>query len=98
MIVPTQSLMTFDDRAPLDHAAYHQIARDTALGMNYLHKHRPAVLHLDLKSLNILLTTHLRAKIADFGFSKLKCVICPDKHWIIFVMIYWQYENVIMII
>ena len=62
-------------RPSLDHAAYYQIARDTALGMNYLHMHRPAVLHLDLKSMNILLTTELRAKIADFGFSKLKYVL-----------------------
>ena len=56
----------------LDHAAYYQIAQDIAVGMNYLHRHRPAVLHLDLKSMNVLLTSHLRAKIADFGFSKLR--------------------------
>ena len=43
-----------------------------AQGMNYLHTHRPAVLHLDLKSGNVLLNRELRAKIADFGFSKLK--------------------------
>ncbi len=60
--------------ATLDHAAYFQIARDVALGMNYLHLHRPSVLHLDLKSLNVLLNHHMRAKIADFGFSKLKYV------------------------
>ena len=59
-------------KASLDHAAFYQIARDMALGMNYLHLHRPVVLHLDLKSMNVLLNTHLRAKIADFGFSKLR--------------------------
>ena len=58
--------------APLDHVAYYVIARDIALGMNYLHQHHPSVLHLDLKSMNVLLTQHLRAKIADFGFSKLR--------------------------
>lgn len=56
----------------LDHAAFYQIARDMALGMNYLHRHRPTVLHLDLKSTNVLLNDNLRAKIADFGFSKLR--------------------------
>ena len=56
----------------LDHVEYYQIARDMAQGMNYLHTHRPAVLHLDLKSGNVLLNRELRAKIADFGFSKLK--------------------------
>ena len=60
--------------AQFDHAAYYQISKDMALGMNYLHRHNPVVLHLDLKSMNVLLTTHLRAKIADFGFSKLRYV------------------------
>ncbi|XP_064637727.1 uncharacterized protein LOC135493962 [Lineus longissimus] len=57
---------------PFDHVAYHNIAKDIALGMNYLHRHRPAILHLDLKSTNVLLSVHQRAKIADFGFSKLR--------------------------
>lgn len=59
-------------RPALDHVTYYAIARDVALGMNYLHQHRPSVLHLDLKSMNVLLSQHLRAKIADFGFSKLR--------------------------
>ncbi|XP_038055741.1 uncharacterized protein LOC119727764 [Patiria miniata] len=59
-------------RGSLDHVAYYQIARDIALGMNYLHRHRPQVLHLDLKSMNVLLGLHGRAKIGDFGFAKLR--------------------------
>ncbi|XP_066287041.1 uncharacterized protein [Branchiostoma lanceolatum] len=61
-----------EERPDLDHVLYYQIARDTALGMNYLHNRKPAVLHLDLKSMNVLLDSQLRAKIADFGFSKLR--------------------------
>ncbi|KAA0192971.1 hypothetical protein HAZT_HAZT002613 [Hyalella azteca] len=57
---------------PLDHATYFCIARDVAQGMNYLHKHDPQVLHLDLKSMNVLLDAYSRAKIADFGFSILR--------------------------
>ncbi|XP_046561668.1 serine/threonine-protein kinase BCK1/SLK1/SSP31-like [Haliotis rubra] len=60
------------NRESLDHAEYYQIARDIAAGMVYLHNHRPSVLHLDLKSMNVLIGTGDRAKIADFGFSKLK--------------------------
>jgi serine/threonine protein kinase len=59
-------------RPSLDHAEFYQIARDVSSGMVYLHNHRPPVLHLDLKSMNVLLTSTHRAKIADFGFSKLK--------------------------
>ena len=59
-------------RVGLDQCTYYQVAHDTALGINYLHRHRPCVLHLDLKALNILLNNHLRAKIADFGFAKLR--------------------------
>ncbi|KAF2366546.1 Serine-threonine/tyrosine-protein kinase catalytic domain [Trinorchestia longiramus] len=57
---------------PLDHATYFCIARDVAQGVNYLHKHDPQVLHLDLKSMNVLLDGYTRAKIADFGFSILR--------------------------
>ncbi|KAJ8298435.1 hypothetical protein KUTeg_024966 [Tegillarca granosa] len=57
---------------PLDHAEYYRVAHDIALGMNYLHQHKPAVLHLDLKSMNVLICSNGRAKIADFGFSKFR--------------------------
>ncbi|KAK7081239.1 hypothetical protein SK128_014400 [Halocaridina rubra] len=56
----------------LDHAAYFVVAKDIAQGMNYLHRHDPQVLHLDLKSMNVLLDSYTRAKIADFGFSILR--------------------------
>jgi serine/threonine protein kinase len=47
-----------------------QIARDIAEGMKNLHELR--VVHGDLKSANILLTKHLRAKITDFGLSRVR--------------------------
>ncbi|XP_052078614.1 uncharacterized protein LOC127716450 isoform X2 [Mytilus californianus] len=56
----------------MDHAEYYGVAHDIALGMNYLHQHKPQVLHLDLKSMNVLLDSSGRAKIADFGFSKFR--------------------------
>lgn len=47
-----------------------QFALDIAKGLSYLHK--SCILHKDIKSENILLDENLRAKITDFGISKLK--------------------------
>jgi len=45
---------------------------DVARGMTYLHSNSPPVLHLDLKSLNLLVDTNFRVKVADFGLSTFK--------------------------
>ncbi len=64
------------ERPGLDHTAFYQISKDMAVGMNFLHRHKPGpILHLDLKSMNVLLDQFGKAKIADFGFSKLKLVL-----------------------
>uniref|UniRef100_A0ACD5V7N3 Uncharacterized protein n=1 Tax=Avena sativa TaxID=4498 RepID=A0ACD5V7N3_AVESA len=48
-----------------------QIALDAAQGLEYLHfACKPALIHRDVKSRNILLSTDLVAKIADFGLTK----------------------------
>lgn len=46
-----------------------QVAHDMAEGLAYLH---PSVVHRDLKPQNILLDVNGRAKIADFGISRVK--------------------------
>jgi len=46
------------------------MALDAAEGMVYLHSQIPAVVHRDLKSLNLLVAEDFSVKVADFGLSK----------------------------
>ncbi|CAM0953447.1 unnamed protein product [Alopecurus aequalis] len=47
------------------------VALEYAQGLEYLHKGcRPPIIHMDVKTSNILLNSRLEAKIADFGLSK----------------------------
>ncbi|KAH1114048.1 hypothetical protein J1N35_007426 [Gossypium stocksii] len=49
-----------------------QIALDAARGLEYIHEHtKTHYVHRDIKSSNILLDASFRAKISDFGLSKL---------------------------
>lgn len=64
-------VLSWDDRK--------RIAYEIALGMNYLHSFPVPVIHRDLKSLNILLDDCFRAKIADFGWTRIKNVKMSSK-------------------
>ena len=46
-----------------------QIIYDVALAIAYLHRQKPVVIHGDLKSQNILIGSHYRAKVCDFGLA-----------------------------
>ncbi|XP_031120087.1 lysM domain receptor-like kinase 3 [Ipomoea triloba] len=49
-----------------------QIALDAARGLEYIHEHtKPHYVHRDIKTSNIVLDGSFKAKISDFGLSKL---------------------------
>jgi hypothetical protein len=47
-----------------------KFALDAALGMLYLHRSNPVILHRDLKSDNLLVTQDWTVKVADFGLTR----------------------------
>ena len=57
---------------PLGGPRTHHVALSVARGMQYLHSRSPPILHLDLKSPNILVDDKWRVKIADFGLSRVR--------------------------
>lgn len=57
---------------PLSLRLQRMVAMSVARGMAYLHSRNPPLLHLDLKSPNVLVDNRWRVKIADFGLSRLR--------------------------
>jgi len=51
------------------------LAKDSALGMNWLHNNNPAIIHRDLKTANLLyykIGDFYTVKVCDFGLSDIK--------------------------
>ena len=46
------------------------ILHDVSLGLSFLHKRKPPILHRDLSPNNVMLTSQLMAKIGDLGVAK----------------------------
>ncbi|XWS58231.1 hypothetical protein CRYUN_Cryun08bG0016700 [Craigia yunnanensis] len=57
---------------PLDWGTRLRIALDCARALEFLHEHAiPTVIHRDFKCTNVLLDQNLRAKVSDFGLTKM---------------------------
>eukprot|EP01089_Gocevia_fonbrunei_P023102 TRINITY_DN9593_c0_g1_i1.p1 TRINITY_DN9593_c0_g1~~TRINITY_DN9593_c0_g1_i1.p1 ORF type:complete len:568 (-),score=107.07 TRINITY_DN9593_c0_g1_i1:21-1724(-) len=48
------------------------MARDAALGMNWLHRNKPQFIHRDLKLSNLLVTEDHKVKVCDFGLVRIR--------------------------
>lgn len=59
-----------DSNIPLSQARILKFALGAARGLAYLHGQSTPVLHLDLKSSNILISSGWEAKLGDFGLSR----------------------------
>ncbi|KAK0551695.1 hypothetical protein OC846_003185 [Tilletia horrida] len=57
--------------APADEEVF-RILLETARGLEYLHTRKPAIIHRDCKSTNVLITRNRTAKINDFGLARVK--------------------------
>lgn len=65
----------------LDWAGRMRAAVGAASGLAYLHQDcRPAIIHRDIKSSNILMDANMDARVADFGISKLREDSYVDTH------------------
>ncbi|XP_057466569.1 probable receptor-like serine/threonine-protein kinase At5g57670 [Actinidia eriantha] len=65
------SLLHDENLPPMDWKTRYKIAIGTAKGLHYLHKDCPRrIIHRDIKSSNILLTTDYEPQISDFGLAK----------------------------
>ena len=49
----------------------YSILHDVALGLCYLHRQTPSIIHRDLSSNNVLLTANMTAKISDLGVARI---------------------------
>lgn len=55
---------------PLQWSDRLNIAKGTALGIQFLHSREPPLIHGDIKSANILLNSHMDPVIGDFGLTQ----------------------------
>ena len=60
-----------DDPASLPWVRRLAFGADAARGLNYLHTSRPATIHADLNTSNLLVDRGWRVKVGDFGLSRL---------------------------
>ena len=76
--LPTTLRRCLDTHGALPAEIGSGILLEVALGLRYLHEFSPPIIHRDLSSNNVLLTTSMTAKISDLGVAKILDV-CPGR-------------------
>ena len=69
--LPTTLRRCLDTHGALPAKIGGAILLEVALGLRYLHEFSPPIIHRDLSSNNVLLTTSMTAKISDLGVAKI---------------------------
>ena len=69
--LPTNLTSSIEQHGILPKEISYSILHDVALGLYYLHSQTPAIIHRDLSSNNMLLTTNMTAKISDLGVARI---------------------------
>ena len=70
-----------NDKLPTPDMFLLPIVKDIVSGMRYIHNLRPAVIHGDLKTKNVLVDGNFKAKITDFGLSQKRRFGCGTPLW-----------------
>ena len=69
--LPTSLTSCIEHYSILPKEISYSILHDVALGLCYLHNQTPCIIHRDLSSNNVLLTSNMTAKISDLGVAKI---------------------------
>ena len=69
--LPTNLTSCIDQYGILPKEISYSILHDVALGLCYLHSQTPPIIHRDLSSNNVLLTSNMTAKISDLGVARI---------------------------
>ena len=69
--LPTNLTSCIEQYGILPKEISYSILRDVAVGLCYLHSQTPPIIHRDLSSNNVLLTSNMTAKISDLGVARI---------------------------
>ena len=69
--LPTNLTSCIEQHGIFPNEISYSILYDVALGLCYLHGQTPAIIHRDLSSNNVLLTSNMTAEISDLGGARI---------------------------
>ena len=77
-MLPINLAKFLDEGTGIPYSVKTSLLLDIARGLFYLHTLTPAIIHRDLTARNILITSALVAKIADFGVARITDPLCSN--------------------